>query len=497
MGVLNKQHPLDQSLCSSFSFPSHTISSRQIELTGNDKKQEEQVDSLLASALSSLSFVERQKQQEILHGVATEIPETEAMLKEAFETFEYHLQKVKRGSAYETAESLDFHYVSDRAFRLMFLRGNQFDAKAAAGQMIRFFDMKLNIFGREKLVKDITMNDLSEDDKASLRTGAFQLIGTDQAGRIVWLNLPGLRAFRCPQNELRGRYYLYMDLLKSEQARKRGVVVVSYAIDRFGDSANGAGYVELVRQSLAMPFHHAALHNCVNDSKEYILVSAALAVVPARDRSRIRMHLGSHMEIQYILSTYGITTQLLPLAPMTNDVVLDRHLRWYHDCLARDTGNQQLGMMDAIMPKFAEPCCNNLLLNNNEQRPDSMETQRKEMFESVTTSNTGPAIIAHPGSDDVVLGRNNKGLGNQSMMRLVKDRFGDYDTAGRGEKSSIANSIVQKIQAEGGRFVQQNLDRNWEEVTNDFARSKISKCFRNHRRTKKKIRIGTSLYLPV
>ena len=72
------------------------------------------------------------------------------------------------------------------------------------------------------------------------------------------------------------------------------------------------------------------------------------------------------------------------------------------------------------------------------------------------------------------------------MMSLVRDLANDYDTAGRGEKWTIADSIVRRIRDQGGRFLQQRADGYWEEVANDFARSKISKCFRNHRRTKKK-----------
>ncbi|CAJ1932762.1 unnamed protein product [Cylindrotheca closterium] len=439
------------------------------------------MDSLIAHALTSLSFDERQRQQEVLHGVATEIPENAQMLSEAFETLHCHLEKIKRvGSSYQMAESLDVSYVSDKAFRLMFLRGNRFDAKAAADQMIRFFDMKHQLFGRDKLTKDITIEDLDEDDLAFMRAGSVQVTETDRAGRPIWFALPGLRAFKCLQNELRARYYMAMELLKSEQAQRRGIVSITYAIGRYRDCMNGTGYVELVRQVLALPFHKAALHNCVSDPKEYILGSAAMAVIPVKDRSRIRLHLGSHMEIHYILSTYGIPSSKLPLHPKTNDAILDRHMRWYNDCLARDTGGHQFVVekqMDTIMSDT------------------SIVEQKQHHFASAIGSND-PMVVERPGRNDVVLGRNNKGHGNQLMMSLVKDLAKDYDSAGRGEKWTIADSIVQRIREQGGRFLQQQSDGNWEEVANDFARSKISKCFRNHRRIKKK-NGGSSLDLTV
>lgn len=452
------------------------------------------MDSLLADALSSLSFDERQTQQELLHGVATEIPENEDMLSEAFGVLSFHLDKMKRGRAYETAESLNVSYVSDRAFRLMFLRGNRFDAKAAADQIIRFFDMKMNLFGREKLVKDITMEDLDEDDRAFLRTGSLQVIGTDRAGRTIWFTFPGLRAFKCLKNELRSRYYFAMDIAKSQQAQRRGIVVVTYAIEQYRDSMNGAGYVDLVRQALALPLHHAALHNCVSDPNEYILGSAALAVIPVKDRSRIRIRLGSHMEIQYILSTFGISARQLPLYPMTNDARLDRHLRWYNECLARDTG-AQLEMKQAVASENVGPSYNKFLSSNSKLS----EGMQPHVIERVNNSiNSGPTVFPRPGRNDVVLGRQNKGHGNQLMLSLVKDLAQDYDTAGRGEKSTIADSVVQRIHEQGGRFLQQRADGNWEAVANDFARTKIAKCFRNFRRTKKKSgESGHGLKMPI
>ena len=50
--------------------------------------------------------------------------------------------------------------------------------------MAKFFDFMLELFGEEKLVKKITLDDLSEED---LDSGGFlHNIGRDRAGRSVW-----------------------------------------------------------------------------------------------------------------------------------------------------------------------------------------------------------------------------------------------------------------------------------------------------------------------
>ena len=73
------------------------------------------------------------------------------------------------------------------------------------------------------------------------------------------------------------------------------------------------------------------------------------------------------------------------------------------------------------------------------------------------------------------------------MLRLVK-KYGDqYDGSTRREKSGIADSIVQQVKSEGGRFVRPLDEGGWEEIPNEVARSKVAKCFRNSRRTKNKV----------
>jgi hypothetical protein len=141
------------------------------------------------------------------------------------------------------------------------------------------------------------------------------------------------------------------------------------------------------------------------------------------------------------------------------------------------------------------PSCNNLLSSNTKLSGGILS----HAVGSITSNiSSGPRVIERPGRNVVVLGRQNKGHGNQLMLSLVKDLAQVYDTAGRGEKSTIADSIVERIHEQGGRFLQQRADGHWEAVANDFARTKIAKCFRNFRRTKKKSGVsGHGLKMPI
>ena len=81
-----------------------------------------------------------------------------------------------------------------RTFRLQFLRADNYDPAAAARRMIAFFQHKMHYFGKDKLVQDITLEDLSEEDMETLKSGIFlKLAWKDHAGRTILLIMPILK----------------------------------------------------------------------------------------------------------------------------------------------------------------------------------------------------------------------------------------------------------------------------------------------------------------
>jgi hypothetical protein len=104
-----------------------------------EKRSKEELDSTLAKSMAQLTFDERQSEQEDLHGVSETIAEDHDQVEKSLRELNDHLDRIKRGSAYEIAEGMDLSYVTDRDFRIMFLRGNRYDVKSSAEQMIKFF----------------------------------------------------------------------------------------------------------------------------------------------------------------------------------------------------------------------------------------------------------------------------------------------------------------------------------------------------------------------
>ncbi|KAL3930106.1 MAG: hypothetical protein SGBAC_011907, partial [Bacillariaceae sp.] len=407
----------------------------------NEKNQE--MDVMLSQAFNRLTFDQRQEQQDLLHGVDNELTEGEDFVDNSLQHLDNYLMCMKNGSVYETAEKMDPEFVGSRAFRIMFLRGNRYDTKAAADQMLRFFVQKQKLFGREKLVKDITMDDLDEDDRACFRSGCIQIVGKDRSNRHILLQIPGLRLFKTLLNELRVRYYIMMRLLEREEAQKRGAIFVVYTVGDLRDKREGGGYLENHNLSAALPLHSAAFHVCTDDFAQSVLGNLVVRVMPAEARARFRLHYGTHLECQYLLSTYGIPSELLPLSPKVNGIDMESHLRWYRSCFTDGTD----------------------------------ELNHPQHFHLGPTNEPNPHDVLSMGST------RSDNLGNEHLRVLVKDHANAYSSGTNEDKRRVVDGIIDDIHESGGRFLKKvKGSENWAEESLVKVREKITQRFRNYNR---------------
>ena len=359
--------------------------------------KEEDVASLLTQGMTRLTFEELQQEQEVLHGVSATISEEKVEVKVLLDKLDEHLNGMKMGTAFSFAESLNRDFCQNYDFRMMFLRANRYVPKVAAKQIIKFLDIKLELFGLEKLTEEITLNDLTLEDKQDLLTGSFQVLPfTDRAGRRIVLEIAGLRSGKTLLSELRARFYFSMNAIKSLEFPSRGFVFVSYAVGEYRDKLNGAGFVENAKLSLSMPFHIAGIHLCVDDTISVAIAKAGIAIMPDKFRSKIKIHHGSLVECQYRLSTYGIPPKTLPFTA-DNAFILDYHLSCYQDCLQQESTIASFSIRDP---------------NKNE-----------------------------PNSNDVVfIGKKTKGNGNKRLRRLAVRYSSPYSSGGPKEKRELVDS---------------------------------------------------------
>jgi hypothetical protein len=147
-------------------------------------------DSSLAREMYELTFQERQRVLEEVHGVAPTQDESDISSKlQALDSALVQIPKGKPKKAYEKAIFLRPGLLTDQTFKLSFLRADSYDAVKAAHRMVRYFDTKLQFFGEDKLVRDITLEDF--DPKMvdfMVRSGCHVILpNKDQTGRPIFL----------------------------------------------------------------------------------------------------------------------------------------------------------------------------------------------------------------------------------------------------------------------------------------------------------------------
>jgi hypothetical protein len=114
-------------------------------------------------------------------------PEDPQLVVQGLESMNQELGNIKDNEVLNMA--LQTKNAHDPAFRAMFLAAENFDPALAAQRMVRHYEQKYNLFGREKLGEDIQLKDLSQEDLESLSCGAMQFLPrTDRAGRLVFVS---------------------------------------------------------------------------------------------------------------------------------------------------------------------------------------------------------------------------------------------------------------------------------------------------------------------
>jgi hypothetical protein len=125
------------------------------------------------------------------------VTEDSEMVEAKIIELEQHLVAIPNKPALDIAQTSNPEYVNCRSFRLMFLRAWGFEnPNLAAERMVQHFEMKMDLFGKEKLSRNIRLSDVEEGDPEDLKVvqcGCTQALpGTDLGGRTVIFGSPNL-----------------------------------------------------------------------------------------------------------------------------------------------------------------------------------------------------------------------------------------------------------------------------------------------------------------
>ena len=145
------------------------------------------------SMVDQLSMEERESILYEVHGIKDSIPETPELIETSLSQFRELVQQQanenasKRAAAYHQALSISKDYVQNQSLLVSFLRAERFDVPRAVSRYFGFFEWKLELFGLDKLCKDISLqDDFSADDMQVMQNGALSVLpNRDRADRMV------------------------------------------------------------------------------------------------------------------------------------------------------------------------------------------------------------------------------------------------------------------------------------------------------------------------
>ena len=105
--------------------------------------------------------------------------------------------------AYKVAREINPEYVKHPLFTKGFLRAEDYHTEKAARRIFTYLRIKLELFGRDKLTRDILLDDLGEDGRAYLESGALQILPKrDTSGRRVIFGVGRLNGKGTPRQVL-------------------------------------------------------------------------------------------------------------------------------------------------------------------------------------------------------------------------------------------------------------------------------------------------------
>ena len=265
------------------------------------------------------------------------ISEVNDIPMDAIEQMEQEIKKVKRKAAYELAMDLSPEYVTHPRRALSFLRAVEGDPKRGAKRLIRHFETKLELFGADKLVKDIELSDFDPYDMEALRSGGFQVLPQkDRAGRPILFgrytcmkyreikNMVGRTIEKRYENrlpqllisnhfQLRALWYTWSTIVEEEAHQRSGIIAIGYEngrlpLERYDQAkdamfdmhaAEGGFDRELARGilsiPLSLPIRPVGYHICADSTQWQGISDMVMVTVCKFVRLRMRFHYGKQI----------------------------------------------------------------------------------------------------------------------------------------------------------------------------------------------------------
>ncbi|CAJ1964106.1 unnamed protein product [Cylindrotheca closterium] len=521
------------SSCNLLGRPKPTSQSSTLPITTcrHTRQEMKEAEDILASELTKLSLQERTEALHDIHCVGQDLKETPELVQELLAQFDQTVkQQQQHEQTYEMIEkSHQRAYIEDPSFRLKFLRSNKHNVDKAVSQMLHFLRNKIKYFGNGCIGREITFDDLNEEDRELLLSGIYHIQkDKDQSGRSVMYMLTELIGGDREESLCRVAYYVYFNILISIfEVQMKGLVFVFYDISKADELPVIPGLnltMAIMDMITSLPIRFTAVHFCLKARPEKLDLFNSLFKLVFKLSShdckvRSRLHYGSDIELQYQLRSHGINTDSSPI-DAEGSLREDNRNDWLHEHLDTERRSAIRSNPSGKKTPFVEPDVNAVtsydsLISGSEAT--SFETLHHSVVQGAEESHVsnaahGPtsesrvsSVVAGahekqqksesnienapvtPTDGDIFLGRGHLircNPGNIRFRKLVAKYKGEYDIAPRRRRKEIISEVCSVLTSEGERFLKQIDTGVWVNCSDHEIQKKISMLFREFRKTK-------------
>lgn len=145
-------------------------------------------DGYLRREFDRLPTDERERVMKDIYGINDKaVGEDPAVITECLHKLDHELSCIsEKKEGFEMARDEHAAYFENEDFRLKFLRSDKYNPRLAAKRIVGHFQQKLDLFGPDKIGREITIDDFDSDDMDALMAGGLQLLPMkDRGGRKI------------------------------------------------------------------------------------------------------------------------------------------------------------------------------------------------------------------------------------------------------------------------------------------------------------------------
>lgn len=457
------------------------------------QQQKEYTDAEFAKDMEGLSFQERQKVNEDVHLVADQVQETpefvDRKVHEIIEVLKNQSKNIVQRDAWDRAVFLRPSLARDRDHYLMFLRAKNYDAFDAAILIFKHNETKRRVWGEELLARRISWEDLSEETRAYYRKGYVTYLPRNRENscrRVCYIRAANIQGDIDPMEYMRAITYAWFStIIGNDELQRGGLITVSdlrgqwnmstlqfleFArivapmLERYVTGCEKIAGRPPIQYSLpltiytfsdafnSMPVHIVVMHFLIEGNGMASLARSHQSLFSRNYRLRARLHVGSWIEIQYSLRSYGIN--------ITAD--------WLEgdDVKGSPFSRETLG------------CASQEYLDN-----EAKWTQADAPYCDPTSK-----VALYPNRQDIIMGKNRTVAwswpGNLYFDALIRQQANIYGAATNNlEKRRIVQETLQRLELEHNvRFLTRKENIGWEAISTEDARVKVSQSLRDEYR---------------